>query len=182
MVIDKTKLTNSNNLPLTRGLFYETTLEDKTSVVYTLKDKDHKGYPSLKRLYLEEEDLTEYTFATKFLVSFEHWQTLANSTWFKDLAEQWRLELKLKLEARYLAKLAEIAENGGKEGISANKILLERVLKGSTGVKTKKGYGGTGHPWKTHRIASNSDYEGSEGNQAKSDYLRLITNEEAKSG
>lgn len=168
MLIDKKKLVNANNMPLTRSLFYENHAEDGSLAVYTLKEKDHKGYLSLKRLYLEEEDLTEYRFANKFLVSFEHWQTLANSPWFKDHAEQWRLELKLKLESRYLARLAEIAEGGGKDGISANKILLERVLKGQGNTRIKKV---AGHSWKTTR---EQDSNVPEDKQAKNDYLRLI--------
>lgn len=175
MELEKTsQFKNSMGMRYTKGLFFETTLEDKSSVVYTLKENDHKGYKSLKRLYLEEEDPSEYIFASKWLDSYDHWKLLTECTWFKPIVAEWREELRLKLESKYLKKLMEIAEAGGKEGISANKILLERVRKPKERVKKDLGSHPTGHPWKTSRNASNGEIDHFSEKQVEQDYLRLV--------
>lgn len=167
-IIDKEKLKNSQGKRYLRGLFYETTLEDKSTVVYTLKDKDHKGYPSLKRLYLEEEDLSEYNFANKYLDNYEHWLMLVNSLWFKEYLESWREELRLKLEAKYLNKLKEIAEDpeiSKKEAFQATKVLLDRLKKRSVG-----------RPTKTREV------EKEDWSQAKQDFERIFGGLSQKEG
>ena len=64
--MDKNSLKSTNGIPLTQSLFLEIGYTDYA--VFTLKDDDYeyKGrvYPSLKRLYLEMEDVGEYEFAT----------------------------------------------------------------------------------------------------------------------
>lgn len=120
---------NSSGARYTRGLFYETTLEDKSTVVYTLKDRDHKGYRSLKKLYLEEADTTEYTFSQKYLDGYDHWLLLVQSEWFKPFVTEWREELRVKKEQQYIRQLEEIVAQGGKDRTSALKTLLERVRK-----------------------------------------------------
>ena len=67
-MIDKSRLVDGQGKPLTQSLFLEIGYTDFS--VYTLKDQDYeyndKVYPSLKRLYLEMEDPTEYEFARMF--------------------------------------------------------------------------------------------------------------------
>jgi hypothetical protein len=135
IAINSNPFRNSNNSRYTLSLFYELTGSDKSTVVYTLKEKDHKGYPSLKRLYLEEGDTTEYLFSIKYLDGFEHWQMIATAEWFKPFITQWREELRAKKESDYIRKLEEIAENGGKDRSSAIKTLLERVRKPKEALK-----------------------------------------------
>lgn len=155
----KAKFKNKSGAKMLKKIFFETTGEDKSTCVYTLKSQDHKGFPSLKRLYLEMEDTTEYEFGQKYLFDYSHWLSLTRCTWFRPSVEEWREELRLKLEARYLANLKEIAAKGGKEGLQANKMLLERVRKPKEAVKREKSTGGSGHPWKTSRNASNSEID-----------------------
>jgi len=110
-----------------KGLFYETTLVNKSSVVYTLKDQDHQGYPSLYRLYMEKEDQTEYEFAVAYLEGYEHWEMLCKCTWFKPHLIRWRNELELKLKARYLSKLVVDAEDStSKTQLISAKYLIEK--------------------------------------------------------
>lgn len=132
-VVNKYK--NPSGVRYTRGLFFELTGEDKSSVIYTLKDTEHKGYPSLKELYLREGDTTEYRFAKKYLDGYEHWKILTESEWFKPFVSLWREELRLKKEAEYIAKLEEIAATDGKDRTSAIRILLNRAETGSRSVK-----------------------------------------------
>jgi hypothetical protein len=107
-----------------RGLFYEETLADKSTVSYTLKDDDYAGYPSLRRLYLETNDPTEYEFACKYLAGWKHWEMLSESAWFKPYVTRWRKELDLRLKSKALVKIMEIADKEGKEAFNANKFIL----------------------------------------------------------
>jgi hypothetical protein len=115
-----------NNVRFTRHLFFEETLADKTHVVYTLKDVDHQGYPSLYRLYMETDDPTEYLFATTHLDGWEHWQMLCECAWFKPYIARWRQELDLRTRAKYLKGVKLAAANGGKDSLAAMKYLIER--------------------------------------------------------
>lgn len=120
------KFRSKQNVRLMRGLFFETTGEDKTFVVYSLKDRDHLGYPSLYRLFMEMEDLTEFNFAKKYLDGWEHWDILCSSNWFKPYVERWREELKLQVKAKALAELRSVASDPeNKNHYQANKFLIE---------------------------------------------------------
>jgi hypothetical protein len=106
-------------------LFFETTLADKSTVLYTLKDEDHLGYPSLYRLFMEFEDVTEWEFAQAYMDGWEHWQMLCACTWFKPYVTRWRQELELKLKAKALKAIRAEAEGEGKMSYAANKFLME---------------------------------------------------------
>ena len=111
---------------LTKGMFYETVLADKSTVLYTLKEQDHEGFPSLKRLYLECGDPTEYKFATAYLDSWSHWVELCKCTWFQEYLELWRAELELKVKSKALYLISEEASNDlSKSKFAANKFLIE---------------------------------------------------------
>lgn len=124
------KFRNATNGRYLKGLFYETTMADKSSVSYTLKDWDHTVdgivYPSLYRLYLEKEDLTEYDFANSYLDGWEHWEMLTNCTWFKPYVSRWRKELSLKIKAKALSRLKAEAASSSKNAFVANKYLVEK--------------------------------------------------------
>lgn len=112
----------------TRGLFLEQSYlkNDKSMVQYTLRDEDHPdGYKSLYKLYIEEEDPTEYVFASKFLDSYDHWMMLCECTWFQEEAVRWRRDLTQKLKARAMTIVKSVAESDGhKNQFEAVKILL----------------------------------------------------------
>lgn len=127
------KFTNEVGARLTKGLFFEMTLADKSSVLYTLKNQDHRGYPSLYRLYMEEMDPTEYRFAVRHLESWDHWKQLTACTWFKPHVEGWREELQLKLASEALTRIMLEASSERKESFAANKYLLEKGWAKSTG-------------------------------------------------
>ena len=123
---------NTNGVFYTQGLFFETA-QDKTNIVYTLKDQDmhlEDGtvLPSLKQLYLQEEDTTEYEFANKHLGGWPHWQRLLKIKWFREeYAQEWRTELELKLKARSLRAIRTKAEDSeSKESFQANKYLVDK--------------------------------------------------------
>jgi hypothetical protein len=130
MNIDRARFKGHTGVRLLKALFFETTLEDKSTVVYTLKDRDHtyKGitYPSLFLLYMEEEDLTEYNFATKYLDGWQHWKMLCNCTWFKEYVSLWREELYLKIAARQLNAIKRTAASTAKESFTCQRFLIEK--------------------------------------------------------
>jgi hypothetical protein len=127
------KYKNASGSRLLRGLFFEETSADKTGVVYTLKERDHEGYASLKRLYMEIGDLTEYKFATQCLDGLEHWDMLCNCNWFKPYVEKWRRELSLKIQSIALANILEETTRESPAKFSANKYVLEQGWKPKTG-------------------------------------------------
>jgi hypothetical protein len=109
---------------LLKGLFFEETGSDKSSVSYTLKETDHEGFPSLYRLYMETNDPTEYLFATAHLSGWEHWQRLTKCSWFKPYVESWRKELETKFRALALQRISDLADGKSKDSFAANKFLV----------------------------------------------------------
>ncbi len=137
---------NENGKRMTHLLFYETCMGNHTHVMYTLKDKDYKGYTSLYRVYMEMEDITEFEFATRYFESFEHWERVSKTAAIKDHANRWRKELTLKLQARALKSIInEAMDEDSKNSFSANKYILAKgwdttveKAKGSEKVATTK--------------------------------------------
>jgi hypothetical protein len=115
----------SNGQYFLLGLFFEKTNADKSSVVYTLKDEDHLGYPSLYRLYMETNDPTEYQFSINHLGGWSHWEELSKCVWFQPYVQRWRRELSIKLKSEALARISQTAKGPGKEAFAANKYLIE---------------------------------------------------------
>ncbi len=115
-------VTNQRKL---RQLFFETQMADKSDVVYTLKDQDHEGYPSLYQAYMSTDDPTEYLFATQFLDGWDHWEMLCQCTWFKPYVSRWRRELEIKHRALALQRIKALASDPtSKDFHQANKFLV----------------------------------------------------------
>ena len=111
--------------PLTQSLFLEVGYSEVA--VYTLKEDhfEYKGnkYPSLKRLYIEMEDPTEYQFAITYLLGWKHWQRLLENKLLRTHIDEWREELEVKLRSRGVKSLMESAEAGNYQ---ASKWLTDR--------------------------------------------------------
>lgn len=153
-----------NNVMLTKQLFYETTGSDKSSVVYTLKEAPHEGYPSLYQLYMSCNDPTEWKVSQTALGSWEHWEKLCESPWFQEYLIQWRRELEIKLKSIALEKIITLSKTGGKEQFQANRFLIE---KGWVQKEEK-----VGRPSKERiRQAANDLF--SEKNRTDNDYARI---------
>lgn len=120
------KFKNKNGQFYLKALFYEMSPSDKANVLFTLKEQDHLGYPSLYRLYMEEDDPTEYRFATKHLSSWSHWEALVACNWFSTYVEAWRKELEIRMKSKALARIMAEAKSSSKEAFVSNKYLLEK--------------------------------------------------------
>ena len=134
------KFKDSNRRWLTQGLFFETAQNDKF-LMYTLRDECSKGLPSLKRLYLETMDYTEYRFANKYLGGWEHWQRLCSNALIGREIAKWREELEIKMVSEGLLQITDIARDTENKGrLTAARFLAERGFKpkDSVGRPTKK--------------------------------------------
>ena len=133
---------NSQGLWLTRALFVDIATHGREEQLrsvepefakFTLSTTDvskfGKTYPSLHRLYVEMEDTTEYLFATKYLGGWTHWKALTECTFFENHLSAMREELSIKLKAKALQALQEVAGNpDDRRYVEANKFLLKEAL------------------------------------------------------
>lgn len=125
-MIDKSRLKAANGVPLTQGLFLEIGYSEHA--IFTLKEDDHTHngilYISLKKLYLEMADASEYEFATTYLLGWSHWQRLCNNKLVVKHINEWRYELELKLRSEAIKLIR--AKSKVESGINAAKWLAEK--------------------------------------------------------
>jgi hypothetical protein len=127
-MIDKKRFLDVTGRPLTQGIFLEHQY-DTNYAIYTLKDDDYfyegKLYPSLKKLYLAEEDPTEYIFVEKHLLNWNQWKRLVANKKTKEFIDEWRDELELKLRAYAVREMQALinSENGS---FQAAKYMADR--------------------------------------------------------
>lgn len=102
-VPEKALLKDTMGRYITQGLFLEINYDEKFAI-YTLgdEDKEYNGttYKSLKKLYLQTLDPTEYTFATTYLYNWDHWQKMLGNQNIARHVEEWREELEVKLRSQ----------------------------------------------------------------------------------
>lgn len=126
-MIDKKRLKDTAGRPLTQSLFLENGYNVKYAV-YTLKDDDHEWegntYISLKKLFLEMEDPTEYEFANLHLLGWSHWQRMNANKLMTKHFEEWREELELSLRAQGIRAI--IDQSADEKGFQAAKWLADR--------------------------------------------------------
>ena len=126
MKIDKSLLLDSRGRPITQSMFLEIGYTD--FAVFTTKDNDYtykgKVYPSLKRLYLEYEDPTEYAFVQEYLSGWNQWKQLCNNQQTLKFINEWREELELKLRSQAIRDMIDQSADGG--SFQASKWLADR--------------------------------------------------------
>lgn len=124
--MDKSLLKSTNGIPLTQSLFLEIGYTDYA--VYTLKDEDYeykgKVFPSLKKLFIEMEDVGEYLFACEHLLGWDHWQRLCANKQVAEHIDKWRYELELKLRSQAIMEIRAKSKN--EKGINAAKWIAEK--------------------------------------------------------
>jgi hypothetical protein len=106
---------DSAQKPLTQALFLE--LGGYSSyALYTVKDYDHeykgKLYPSIKKIYLEISDPTEYLFVQKCFLNWRHWVRICENVMIKNHIDEWREELEIKLRCNAVNSTIAMAGQG----------------------------------------------------------------------
>lgn len=126
MEITRDLLVDDRGRYKTLSLFLEIAYDK--DAIFTLKDYDHeyegKMYYSLKKLYLETSDPTEYRFATTHLAGWDHWQKICNNKVLAQHVEKWRVEMELKLRSEGVERIIKSARSKG--NWLAAKFLAER--------------------------------------------------------
>jgi hypothetical protein len=126
--IDKSKLKDATGGPLTQSLFLEIGYNTDYAV-YTLKAEDYEYngvvYPSLRRLYLDFEDPTEYEVASRCFLDWAHWKRVCANKLIQPHVEAWREELEIKIRSRAVRDLMNLcaSESGS---FQAAKFLADR--------------------------------------------------------
>lgn len=136
---DKKKFISHGGIPYTQALFLELGY-DVEAAVYTLKEYDYtyngKVYPSIKRLYLEMEDTTEYLFASQYFLSYNHWLRMCENKAIRKHIDEWRTELELKLRATALKAIVDMSADD--KGFQAAKYIAEASWKKNSVGRPKK--------------------------------------------
>lgn len=139
MQADKKKFISHGGIPYTQALFLELGY-DVDAAVYTLKEYDYtyqdKVYPSIKRLYLEMEDTTEYLFANEYFLSYNHWLRMCENKAIRKHIDEWRTELELKLRATALRSIVDMSADD--KGFQAAKYIAEAGWKKGAVGRPKK--------------------------------------------
>lgn len=127
--MDKDKMIDDKGAALTQGLFLETSYGNTENVMYTLKPRDHtyKGrvLPSIKRLYLEMEDPTEYYFAYEYFLDWDHWQRIKKNKLIASHMKGWKEELEVRARAAGVRSLYDLAMDAEKPNFQAAKFLAD---------------------------------------------------------
>lgn len=114
MIFERGQMQDDAGRPLTQSLFLEIGYSDLA--IFTLKDVDYtyngKIYPSLKRIYIEMEDPTEYVFASTYLLGWKHWLRLCENKQIRKHIDEWRDELEYKLRSKAVNFMLTSAKEG----------------------------------------------------------------------
>ena len=158
---------NSNNVLLLRELFFETA-QNRENVLYTLKREDHTVdgvlYPSLHRLFIETNDVTEYQFACNYLDSWTHWKALKGCTWFQPYYAGMSEELEVSQRSTALAKIMDASKGSSRDAFIASKYIAEGWDRPKSGA---------GRPSK-EKIKQEAQRIVEDNKQAEADFLRIV--------
>lgn len=114
---------------------------------FTLHD-DVEGYINFGREYITLEDVTGYKIAKKYFKTYDFWEFLMRSPWFRDAKAVWDREIEAKLQAEALTSIRGIAADEDDKGrLSAAKYLFE-VAGGVAKKNAPRARGGAGRPSK----------------------------------
>jgi hypothetical protein len=120
----------------TATLFAETNSNDKYTPIFTLEDED-KVLPdgtkliSMKRIYLEARDPTEYLAAKRIFSIWEPWEKLSKAPFFQPIIAAWRDELERLLRSEAIQEINAMSKGSKATGttFSAAKWVAEATWK-----------------------------------------------------
>lgn len=99
--------------------------------------------PSLRKIYLQYSDPSEYAFAFGTFKNDKQWKVLLKCKWFHPYIDEWRDSLDAKIRSESVAQMRRTADSGGPGAIQAAKWLAEggyreKQLKGRPSALDKK--------------------------------------------
>ena len=125
----KDKLRDSIGKIRTVSLFLEPAYNATDEAVFTLKDQDYtykdRFYYSLKKIYLEIADPTEYRFAIAVFNSWDQWQRMCGNKTLEPYITAWREELEIKLRAMGIKNIIEVAKSTDAKALQAMRWVAE---------------------------------------------------------
>lgn len=162
-ILDKEQMLDSGGKFLTQSLFLEIGYGEQA--IFTLKEKDHmwngKLHYSMKLLYIQANDPTEYRFATETLCGWKHWQRMLENKLIRKHIDEWREELEFKLRAEPVTQMIAVAAAGNYQ---ATKWLADRGWAQRA----------AGRPTKSE-IDGEKAFQTRLGNEYGADVIRLMT-------
>lgn len=128
--ITKSQLKDKMNRWRTLSLFKETNDLKKLPHYYSLKAEEdtEDGLISVKRIYMELADPTEYKVAVNLFGGLAHWRILCALPWFQEYLHQWRKELKAKIRSGATEKLISIADSSSQGALQALRTVITEDL------------------------------------------------------
>jgi hypothetical protein len=99
--------------------------------VYTFREVDYKDCISLRRIFLEVADPTEYHFAMLVFESWDFWEKLSKARWFQPHIEKWHKVLNIKMRSEAIGNMMHVAAHSGEKGVSAAKWIAEGKWRGA---------------------------------------------------
>ena len=151
----KNLLKDSRKRYRTLSLFREFYLSE-VEPLWSLQDEDPQNtLPSLKKLYMNIGDPTEYEFALQAFGSWKHWLKIKNSKAITAFIEDWPIELEVKLRSEGIKGVIKEAESG-KAKFNAAKFLANADWKSTT---SKRGRPSKEEVERERKIAAKLDSE-----------------------
>lgn len=83
-------------------------------------------YPSLRELYMEYNDPTEYQFASEVLGGWEHWEAVSTTAQLAPRVLKWRDELEVKMRSGAILAIYASSRDDGSKGVAAAKYIADR--------------------------------------------------------
>lgn len=125
--IDRDVMRTDSGSFRTQSLFLDLNYSDIAIFTFADEHREYEGRPiySLKKLFLDMEDPTEYLFANKYLLGWKHWKRFEKNKDIKRHIDEWRYELELKLTAQGIQHLLDIASDD-KSSYQAAKWLADK--------------------------------------------------------
>lgn len=112
---ERDKWRGFGNKFLTEGLFLEhCTNHDAVLYTTSTSDKRYKGkfVPSLHKLYVELEDVSEWNFANLYFGNYEHWLLVKSKPFFQEYYAAMVEELNAKLRGKAIKQMLDQVSEG----------------------------------------------------------------------
>lgn len=109
------------------SLFVEYEVEGYNPL-WTIKEREFKGYPSLKLIYMSYEHVPgfEYEFAVNIFGSWNHWQFLTTESGLRKVFAEWKEELEIRNQAAALRAVLKCTKDPSAAGVNAAKYIAEK--------------------------------------------------------